>query len=566
MVDRLQRCGQRSISALVDISNYVMFELGRPSHIFDRDRIHGDLEVRWGRPGESLELLNGNTVALDDQVGVIADADAVESLAGIMGGASTAVSDSTTNVYAEAAFWWPESVAGRSRRFGFSTDAGHRFERGVDPASTVDHLERITALIVDICGGSAGPVDDQVLNLPPATPVTLRVQRASRVVGLPISPRDCADVFSRLGFVHALADGVLTVTPPSWRFDLKIEEDLIEEVIRIIGYDKLPQTAPAGPIQARVRPEGRRSAHAVRHLLAALDYQEIISFSFVQARWEHELAGNADPIQVLNPIAAPLSVMRSSLIGSLVDALARNLARKASRVRLFELARVFSRDPSIADGSFSVAGVAQPLRVAALAYGPASPAQWGAADQTVDFFDVKGDVEALLAPRLPRFFADEHPAFHPGRCARVEVDGCPIGHVGQLHPRWRQAYDLPQAPVLFELDLDAVLRMPVPVFQPVARQQRVARDIALVLPDRVTHDAVTEALLADDSGLIRSATLFDVYRPLSSAEAGGAGERSLAFRLELLDDEATLTDSRIDAAVSAAVARVAEQLGGRLRT
>ncbi len=291
MVDRLARCGQRSVSALVDISNYVMFEFGRPSHIFDLDKIHEKLVVRWGREGETLKLLNGNTITVDAKVGVIADAVQVESLAGIMGGDATAVSDDTKNVYVEAAFWWPEAVQGRSRRYNFSTDAGHRFERGVDPALTVEHIERITQLIIDICGGEAGPMDDQTLALPKAEPVTLRVDRAAKVTGLPLTQPQCAEVFRRLGLQFSEEAGRLTVTPPSWRFDLKIEEDLIEEVARVVGYDKLPATPPLAPVTARVRPEARRSASALQRAVAALDYQETINFSFVEERWERELAG-----------------------------------------------------------------------------------------------------------------------------------------------------------------------------------------------------------------------------------------------------------------------------------
>jgi phenylalanyl-tRNA synthetase beta chain len=566
MVERLARCGQRSVTALVDISNYVMFEFGRPSHIFDLDKIDQKLVVRWARQGESLKLLNGNTVELDEQVGVIADASHVESLAGIMGGDATAVSDDTRHVYVEAAFWWPESVAGRSRRYNFSTDAGHRFERGVDPALTVEHLERITQLIIDICGThetAVGPMDDQVLRLPENPPVTLRVSRAAKVIGLPLTQAECVDVFGRMGLQFSASPDRITVQPPSWRFDLKIEEDLIEEVIRVIGYDKLPSSAPIAPITARVRPEAQRSAAAVQRALAALDYQETINFSFVEARWEHELAGNPDPIKVLNPIASPLSVMRSSLIGSLVAVLRHNLARKAGRVRVFELGRVFRRDAAVLDGPLSVAGVDQPTKVAALTYGPADPLQWGRKEQGADFFDAKGDVESLLAPIKPAFVPDSHPAMHPGRCARVEVDGRAIGHVGELHPRWRQAYELPQAPVLFELDLPAVLVRPVPQAEALPRQQAVTRDLALVLGDAVAHDALI-ARLSDDP-LIRSATLFDIYKPQQPVTGIAAGERSLAVRIELLDQDATLTDERIDAAVAAAVTRVQGEFGARLR-
>ncbi len=565
MVDRLARCGQRSVSALVDISNYVMFEYGRPSHIFDLDKIHEGLVVRWGRTGETLKLLNGSTIEVDEQVGVIADAQAVESLAGIMGGDATAVSDDTRSVYVEAAFWWPEAVSGRSRRYNFATDAGHRFERGVDPALTVEHIERITQLILDICGGQAGPVDDQVLALPERPAVTLRVERAAKVLGMPLTQAQCVDVFARLGLQHSAADGRIVVTPPSWRFDLAIEEDLIEEVVRVIGLQHLPTAPPQAPVTARPQRETRRSAHAVRRALAALGYHETINFSFVEERTEHELAGNADPIRVLNPIAAPLAVMRSSLLGSLVGVLKTNLARKAPRVRVFEVGRVFRRDASVRDGDLTVAGVAQPVRVAGLAWGPVQAPQWGERERAVDFHDLKGDVETLLAPRVARFVPDTHPALHPGRCARVELDGRAIGYLGELHPKWRQAYDLPTPALLFEFDLEPLLERPLPAFQPLARQQVATRDLALVVADGVTHERLVQALRDDPQGTVRSATLFDIFKPAEPGAGLGVGERSFAVRLEMLDDDATLTDERIDAAVTAALQRVQLACGARLR-
>jgi phenylalanyl-tRNA synthetase beta chain len=565
MVDRLARCGQRSVSALVDISNYVMFEFGRPSHIFDLDKIHRGLTVRWGRAGESLKLLNGNTIEVDADVGVIADDLAVESLAGIMGGDSTAVSDETKNVYVEAAFWWPEAVAGRSRRFNFSTDAGHRFERGVDPNGTVEHIERITQLVIDICGGQAGPMDDQVLNLPKAEPVTLRVDRAAKVIGMPVTQAQCEGVLKRLGLAPRSEPGRITVTPPSWRFDLRIEEDLIEEVIRVLGYQTLPDTPPLAPVTARVRSETRHSLYGLRHALAGLDYQETINFSFVEERWEHELAGNPDPIRVLNPIASPLAVMRSSLVGSLVGVLRFNLARKATRVRVFEIGRVYRRAPGAPASDTSVAGLEQPQRVAGLAFGAVDALQWGSRERAVDFFDVKGDIEALLSPRQARFVPVEHPALHPGRCARVELDGRAIGVVGELHPRWRQSYELPSAPVLFELDAAALLARDLPAFEPLPRQQSAWRDIAVIAGDHVTHAALMEAIGAAGTGLVRSARLFDIYKPATPAADMAPGERSLAVRLELLDDEATLTDERIGATVAQVLASLNQRLGVRLR-
>jgi phenylalanyl-tRNA synthetase beta chain len=565
MVDRLARCGQRSVTALVDISNYVMFEFGRPSHIFDLDKIHGGLTVRWGRAGEALKLLNGSTIEVDPQVGVIADDQAVESLAGIMGGDRTAVSDDTKNVYVEAAFWWPEAVSGRSRRFNFSTDAGHRFERGVDPATTVEHIERITQLILDICGGEAGPMDDHVVALPERRPVSLRVARAAKVIGMPVSQSDCAGVMKRLGLPVREVDGVLHVTPPSWRFDLTIEEDLIEEVIRVLGYDKLPDTPPLAPVTATVRPEAQRSPHVLRQRLADRGYFETINFSFVEERWERELAGNADPIRVLNPIASPLSVMRSSLVGGLVQVLRHNLARKAGRVRVFEIGRVFRRDAKAQDGPLSVAGIEQPARVAGLAYGSADALQWGAKERAVDFYDMKGDIEALFAPRVVRFVADAHPALHPGRSARIELDGQPIGVIGELHPRWRQSYELPNAPIVFELALEALLARTVPSFSAIPRHQSVWRDIAVIVDDAVSFAALMDTVRAAPTPLVRSAQLFDIYRPSQPGGDIRAGERSMAVRLELLDDDNTLTDERIEAATKQVLDTLAARLGARLR-
>jgi len=570
MVERLARCGQRSVSPLVDISNYVMFELGQPSHVFDLDKVKGGITVRWAREGESLKLLNGNTVALDGQVGVIADDAQVESLAGVMGGDATAVGDDTRNVYLESAFWWPKAIAGRARRYNFSTDASHRFERGVDPAPTVVYLERITQLILDICGGEAGPVDDQVVRQAERQPVTLRLSRAQRVIGMPVSREEVETVFTRLGLAFTASavegDVHLTVTPPSWRFDIQIEEDLIEEVVRVIGFDKLPKRAPKAPVVSEVRPEAQRSLYAVRRAVAARGYQEAITFSFVEARWEADFAGNADPIKVLNPIAAPLAVMRSTLIGSLVEVLRTNLARKADRVRLFEVGRVFRRDASVVDSDQTVGGFDQPVKVAGLAYGPAEALQWGVASRNVDFFDVKGDVEALLAPRQARFVAVEHPAFHPGRCARVVVDGRDVGVIGELHPKWRQAYDLPLAPVLFELDAAVLAERVVPSFTSVPKMQSVFRDLALVVKDDVAHEAMMAAIAAAKTeGLVKGARLFDIYKPKAPVQGMADDERSLAVRVELRDDEQTLTDERIDGAMKAVQAVLAESVGARVR-
>ena len=573
MIDKLARCGQRSVSALVDISNYVMFELGRPSHIFDLDKIHGSLDVRWGKPNETLKLLNGNTVTVDAQVGVIADDQAIESLAGIMGGDATAVSETTQNIYIEAAFWWPKSIAGRSRRFNFSTDAGHRFERGVDPESTIEHIERITQLVLDICGGTAGPIDDLQPNMPKIEPVNLRVSRAAKVIGMPISLVQCTDAFTKLGLPFTTVGETITVTPPSYRFDIQIEEDLIEEVVRMVGFNNLPTTPPLAPITAKIRTEAQRGPFAVRRALAAMGYQETINFSFVEERWEHELAGNATPIKLLNPIASNMSVMRSSLLGSLVQVLKYNIDRKAARARIFEVGRVFLRDASVKNTDTTVDGFHQPMRVAGLAYGNLDELQWGRVEQAADYFDVKGEVEALLAPIQATFQPANHPSMHPGRCARVLLNGEEIGFIGEMHPKWVQSYELAKsvkggkAPVLFELELDALLQRPVPVAQPVLKMQDIERDIAVLVSEKVTHAAVMASINAVPlQGLTRSATLFDIYRPKVVSGDIAADEKSLAVRLTFNSQDATLNDDLVDAAVAAVLSQLSQDVGARLRS
>ena len=570
MVDRLARCGQRSVSPLVDISNYVMFELGRPSHIFDLDKIKGGLQVRWGKAGETLKLLNGNTVTVDEQVGVIADDAQVESLAGIMGGDATAVSDATQNIYIEAAFWWPRAIAGRSRRFNFSTDAGHRFERGVDPQLTVEHIERITQLVLDICGTpqtQVGPMDDQTLNVPAIQPVTLRVARAVKIIGMPLTQQQCADALRSLGLQVSEGEGTVTVTPPSFRFDLEIEEDLIEEVARMVGYNNLPTHPPLAPITAKVRPESERSPSTVRRAMAALGYQETINYSFVEESWERDLAGNAQPIRLLNPIASQMSVMRSSLIGSLLQVIKFNADRKADRVRVFELGRVFLRNPAVQSTDTTVEGFDQPMRLAGMAWGPLEPLGWQGKGRHVDFFDVKADVEKLLAPRKAEFVAAEHPALHPGRSAEVLLDGQSIGFIGELHPRWRQSWELSSAPVVLELSLDAVIQRKVPVARGVAKHQSVERDLAVIVQEQVSHAQLMQAIhAAPTQGLLRDAVLFDIYRPKADSGGGLAlGEKSLAVRLTLHSDEGTLTDAQIETTMNAVLAQLSQQLSARLR-
>ncbi|MDM5177517.1 phenylalanine--tRNA ligase subunit beta [Massilia sp. DJPM01] len=567
---RLERSGQRPLSALIDISNYVMLELGRPSHVFDMDKIHGALDVRWGKKGESLKLLNGNTIEVDDWVGVIADDKELESLAGIMGGDATAVSLDTSNIYLEAAFWWPNAIQGRARRFNFSTDAAHRFERGVDFATTVEHIERITALIVEICGTQdtvVSPIDDQIVNVPLPKAVTLRTARAQKVIGVPITDAMVADIFTRLGLPFTQEPGLFSVTAPTYRFDIEIEEDLIEEVARVYGFENIPALPPVAASQMIIAPENTRSLFAVRHQLADLGYQEVVNMSFVDSAWETDFSDNTDQIKLVNPIASQMNVMRSSLIGSLVANVRYNLNRKAGRVRAFEVGAIFRRNAQALDGPLSVAGFDQPKRVAGVAYGPALDEQWSLKSAPVDYFDVKADVEALFAPRTLRFVKTAHPALHPGRSAVIELDGKDIGFIGELHPRWLQKYDLPQAPVLFEVDAIALQLRSVPSYEEISKFPGATRDLAFVVKNTVAAqdllDAFAAELQVNPAGkIVQAIVLFDEYR----GKGIEADEKSLAFRFGLQDTQTTLQDDVVEGVMKALAASAQQKHDAKLRS
>ena len=570
MKQRLERSGQRPITALVDISNYVMLELGRPTHVFDLDKIHGSLEVRWGKTGESLKLLNGNTVAVDEWIGVIADDKEIESLAGIMGGDSTAVTLDTQNIYLEAAFWWPQAIQGRARRYNFSTDAAHRFERGVDYATTVEHIERITALIVEICGGSTqvkvGPVTDLIVNLPKRPAVLLRTARAVKVIGVALNDAQIADIFTRLGLAFTQTPGEFLVTPPSYRFDIEIEEDLIEEVVRVYGFENIPALPPIAANAMRIAPENQRSLFTVRRQIADMDYQEVVNYSFVEEAWEKDFVGNDVPIKLLNPIASHMSAMRSSLIASLVANARYNLNRKMNRVRIFEIGAIYLRNAATPDGPLTIAGYDQPKRLSALAYGPVVEEQWGQATRNVDFFDVKADLEALFAPKTLRFSKVEHPALHPGRSASIECDGKVVGIVGELHPRLQQKYDLPLAPVVFEVDTQSLQSITLPIYQEISKFQAVTRDLAVLVKQTISAQDLLDVFFAEAKSnetckILQAVVLFDEYR----GKGLESDEKSLAFRFSLQDTQSTLQDDKVEAAMASLLAAAASKFSARLR-
>ncbi len=587
MRERLEQAGQRSISALVDISNYVMLELGRPSHIFDLDKVSGDLTVRWANAGESLLLLNGQTVSLDPSVGVIADTHGPEAMAGIMGGERTSVSLDTQNIYIEAAFWWPDAIRGRARKYNFTTEAGHRFERGVDWATTTDHVDYITHLIQTICGGQAGPLDDQQVNVPARPPVQMRLARCNKILGLQIAAPECLAIFQRLGFnvemAGAAGSEVFTVVPPSFRFDIEIEEDLIEEVARVYGFERITARPPVAPIVMSAPAEASRSAMQLRDRLVDQDYFEAITYSFISEKAAANFSREA-PLALLNPMTSHQSVMRTSLLPGLLDSLATNVARKQSRVRLFEIGRSFHDAPSIGAGDWTVKGIDQPLKLAGLAFGPAADDQWGQPSRLVDFFDVKADLEALVAPltlstqvststqvsdtgEVSDTLHTAHIALHPGRSAQVLLGQKVIGVLGELHPRLVQEMELPSAPVVFELLLAPILALDLPRVSEVSKFPPVTRDLAVVVDTATPAGAIMARLHKLKNQLKQGSWLtnikcFDEYRGKGLSEK----EKSLAFRFILQSSDATLQDPEVDALMAEILKVLQSDFAARLRS
>ena len=555
----LERSGLRSISALVDISNYVMLELNRPNHVFDLGAVQAPLTVRWANDAEKLTLLGGAEVSLDKRYGVIADEAGAISLAGIMGGERTACTDTTKDVFVEAAYWHPAAIQGRSRWLTLSTDAGHRFERGVDFADTVTGVERITQLILEICGGAAGPVVDQITQLPARPLVKVRFARIRKVLGIDPSDDEITKIFNGLGFQPKPVETGLEILPPSWRHDLSIEEDLIEEVARVIGYDHIPAKPPVGPMNMLGQTEQSRPLHALRDTLVERGYQEVINLAFTPEAWESDFSANATPVALANPIASHLSVMRSSLIGGLINTLANNQRRRQPRLRVFESGRVFERQQTTAAGQ--VDGYRQTLRLAGLAWGGAMAEQWAEPTRAVDFFDVKADVEALSPAQPLRFEAAVHPAFHPGRSAKVWRNGQAIGWIGELHPRWVQKYELESAPVMFELDIDGLTPAALPVYAPVSAFQAVVRDLAVLVDAKMPVQTLVDLLWTKAPDVLRSVNLFDQYQGKGVPE----GAKSLAFRFTLQDTQGTLEDQKVEAVMAHLLGQLT-QAGATLRT
>ncbi len=548
MAERLERCGIRPLLAPVDITNYVLLELGQPMHAFALSRLNGGIEVRLARPGETLELLNGQMAELAPDMLVVADANGPVALAGIMGGLPTSVERVTVDVFLEAAFFAPVAIAGRARRLGLSTDSSHRFERGVDFGATRQAMERATQLLLDICGGQAGPITEAAAALPRREPITLRLARLARVAGVELGADEVVRGLAALGADVERQDDRLIVTPPSFRFDLAIEEDLIEEAVRLFGYDNIPAQPPAAPSRMLPQDETMLADDSLRQMLVDLDYQEVITYSFVDPAWETALDAGARPLPLANPLASQLSAMRTTLWGGLLETLRHNLNRQQARVRIFELGRVYRSQTE------------QPMKLGGLAYGDVLPEQWGAAARRVDFFDLKGDLERLFGHALESR-SGTHPALHPGQSAEVWADGRAIGWIGALHPRLVQAFDLAAAPVLFELDSHVVAQRHLPRHATLSRFPLVRRDLAFVLDAHTPAGELLDALREAAAASVRSIDVFDDYRGKGVAE----NQKSLAIRVVMQDTERTLTDQEVEDAVQKLVDAALRQCNAALR-
>ncbi|MDE2406332.1 MAG: phenylalanine--tRNA ligase subunit beta [Xanthomonadaceae bacterium] len=555
MAQRLLRSGVRPVSLLVDVTQYLMLELGQPMHAYDRDLLKGPVGVRHARAGEAVTLLNGDEAKLDAGFLVITDADRVVGLAGIMGGNDTKVGGSTRNVLLEAAHFAPFAIIGRSRKLGLHTDAAHRFERGVDPELPRIAIECATRLILDIAGGKPGPVQEAVLaqHLPQPQPIILRRARLARVLGMQVADVDVARILGALGLaVQAVAEG-WQVTPPARRFDLAIEEDLIEEIARIHGYDAIPATLPGGSTRLIAPSESRSSEHDVRRQLVARDYLEAINFAFVDAELLKAWQLDAGGVALANPLSAELGVMRTRLLPGLVSALARNVARQQARVRLFELGRTFAA---------SEGAPQETRRVAAVACGKAAAEQWGVAERALDFHDLKGDLDSLaaLSGAVLEYRASQQPFAHPGRSADVyrrddAGEAACIGWIGQLHPRLQQALGLDVDVYAFELALDALLARPLPRAKALSKYPSVRRDLAFVVPETVSWAAMKATAETAAGPILRELRLFDRY----AGKGIESGFKSLAIGLILQDESRTLEDRDVDMVVAAVVAALGKQ-------
>lgn len=558
MVERLRRSGVRSIDPVVDVTNYVMLELGQPLHAFDRDNLEGGMLIRLANPGERLTLLDGSDIALRPETLVIADHKGPLAMAGIMGGENSGVNANTQTIFLESAYFTPLAIAGQARSYGLHTDASHRFERGVDPGLTPAAVERATQLLIEICGGQAGPVVEALSDddMPKERVIFLRSDRLEKALSKALEAADVTDILQRLGLNVSVQEDGWKVIAASWRFDLSIEEDLIEEVARVYGYNNLPVRRPAARLALRSADEAKLTQARLRRQMVARGFQEAITYSFVAPELQAAILPDAVTPVLANPISADLSVMRASLFPGLVRAMEYNLNRQQTRVRLFETGLVFNGE---------LDALSQVPMLGALVCGGREAEGWSGAKERVDFYDLKGDLESILSmggdAEAWRFEPAEHPALHPGQSAQLLHNGEPAGWIGTMHPQVRATLGLKMDAVLFEVRLDALTQGQIPAFAPLSRFPEVRRDLAFILNDTTPVQALLDCAKQQAGEYLQDIKLFDVYAGKGVAE----GYKSIALGLTWQHPSRTLNDEEINQLVDSIVTQVRVKLDAELR-
>lgn len=557
MQERLRRSGLRSLGPLVDVTNYVLLEIGQPLHAFDLAKLSGGIHVRWAHKDETLELLNNQSVQLDTDALVIADEQRALALAGIMGGSSSAVNDETQDVFLECAFFTPDKMMGKARKYGLHTDSSHRFERGVDPFLQERAIERATQLILEIAGGSAGPITERVstAHLPERQPVTLRRQKLDSILAVALDDAEIIKIFTGLGMRVESYDEGWQVTPPGFRFDITIEADLIEELARVYGYNRLPQTSLLMRSELSKAPETVVELDTVKDALVARDYQEVITYSFVDEQLQQAITPGEAVVRLQNPLSSELAVMRSSLWCGLIQAALYNINRQQARIRLFESGLRFLQKQD---------ELVQQKMLAGLVLGEAYSEQWSEKRRKVDFFDVKADVEGLFAltGNEVRFVKSNHPALHPGQTAEIQsADGEPIGWLGMLHPKLEDEWGIGTQVFLFELDQTLLLKKKIPAFSPLSKFPSVRRDLALLVNESCAVADIVGHIKDCSEAAIQDIFVFDIYQ----GQGIEPGYKSVALGLILQDFSQTLTEPEIDAIVSRVLKKLTTEISARLR-
>ena len=551
IISRLERSNIKSISPIVDITNYVLLEIGQPLHAFDHDQLQGDVIVRFAKSEEPIHLLNDTKIKLSKKDLVIADNSGAIAFAGVMGGMSSSVTERTQSIFLESAFFDPNIIAGKARAYNLSTDSSYRFERGVDFANTRLALERASSLIIEYCGGEAGEITEVVNALPKRSEIHLRLKKLNAILGIEVPSQDVERIFHQLGFEISKTIEGFKVTPPSYRFDIAIEEDLIEEVVRLYGYDKIPSHHPVS--HQAMLPSSGASQRDLKEILISRGFYEVVTYSFIEDEIEKLFHGNSNPIQLKNPIASQMSTMRSSLWGSHLEVLTYNLNRQVSRLNIFEIAQTFQG----AKKDFIETEV-----ISGLSYGSFMPEQWSDKIRDIDFYDMKAHVEGLTSKPLTFKRSDKTPlALHPGQSAEVFLEGQSIGWVGKLHPKWQQHFSLPKAPLIFELKIEILLQDKAFQYEDISKFLPVRRDIAIVVDASVEVDSILDAVYKAKIPCLNRIALFDLYQGKGIAE----NKKSVAFLILMQDTSKTLVDSEVDFSVSKIVELLEKQFGATLR-